>query len=109
VHGVSAGFAPSASETPDEDGAALLIAGVMLLVVVAMRFPRISRTLLFWAAFVLTRPLGASVGDTFSKPIAKGGLGYGTQVTSAVLAIILIAMIGYSYARRPQSRRRAEA
>jgi uncharacterized membrane-anchored protein len=43
--------------------------------------------LLFWMAFVLTRPLGATVGDFFSKPVAKGGLGFGTIGSSAVLLV----------------------
>jgi uncharacterized membrane-anchored protein len=80
-------------------GAAFLVAGVMLLVVAASRVQRAPKTLLFWVAFVLTRPLGASVGDTFSKPVAKGGLGYGTQLTSAVLVAVLVAMVGWTYAR----------
>jgi len=78
-------------------GAALLISGVLLLVVVAKRFTPISSTLLFWIAFVLTRPLGASAGDFFSKPTDDGGLGYGTVGASLILGGILVSMIGYSY------------
>ncbi len=84
-------------------GAALLITGAMLLVIAAMKVPRVSRTLLFWTAFVLTRPLGASVGDAISKPVAKGGLGYGTQITSAALTAVLVAMIAHTYLRRGAS------
>lgn len=85
-------------------GAALLIGGAMLLVVAAMKVPRVSRTVLFWTAFVLTRPLGACVGDSISKPLAAGGLGYGTTATSAALAAALIAIIAHSYLRGRDSR-----
>lgn len=81
-------------------GSAILITGLMVLIVTAMNLPGISRTLLFWAAFVLTRPLGASAGDFISKPTVKGGLGYGTIGASAVLASVLIAFIGYPYLRQ---------
>ena len=80
-------------------GSAMLIVGVMLAIVAAMKVPWISRTLLFWMAFVLTRPLGASAGDLISKPVAKGGLGYGTIGASLVLASVLVSLIVYSYLR----------
>jgi uncharacterized membrane-anchored protein len=60
---------------------------------------QISGTLLFWMAFVLTRPLGATVGDFFSKPHEKGGLALGTIGSSAVLAAILVVLIVYTYAK----------
>ncbi|NJC70610.1 hypothetical protein HC031_12925 [Planosporangium thailandense] len=81
-------------------GSALLISGLMALIVAAMKLPGISRTLLFWAAFVLTRPLGASAGDFISKPTSKGGLGYGTIGASAVLMAVLIGFIAYPYVRQ---------
>lgn len=74
-------------------GGALLIGGVLLLTLVAKYATAIPNTLLFWLAFVLTRPLGATVGDFFSKPTAKGGLGYGTIGSSLVLAAVLAALI----------------
>ena len=80
-------------------GAALLIAAAMALVVAAMKLPGVSRTLLFWIAFVLTRPLGAAAGDSVSKPVVKGGLGYGTQLTSTALAAFLVAMVVYASVR----------
>jgi uncharacterized membrane-anchored protein len=49
--------------------------------------------LLFWMAFVLTRPLGATVGDFFWKPHAKGGLGFGTLGSSMVLLATLVGLI----------------
>ncbi len=81
-------------------GSALLIVGVMLAIVAAMRVRWISRTLLFWMAFVLTRPLGASAGDLISKPVSKGGLGYGTIGASLVLGSVLLSLIVYSYLRQ---------
>lgn len=73
-------------------GSAELILGV-LAVIVALRFaPKVPNVALFWAAFVLTRPLGATVGDFFTKPTAKGGLDLGTYGASAVLLAILFAM-----------------
>jgi uncharacterized membrane-anchored protein len=74
-------------------GGALLVGGLLLLTLVAKYRTPISNTLLFWVAFVLTRPLGATVGDFFSKPTAKGGLGCGTIGSSLVLAAVLGALI----------------
>ncbi|MEO6581353.1 MAG: hypothetical protein ABIN68_00915 [Sphingomicrobium sp.] len=54
---------------------------------------RISRVGLFWAAFILTRPLGATVGDWLDKPIAKGGLEFSRQLASTVLAVVIVALV----------------
>jgi uncharacterized membrane-anchored protein len=54
---------------------------------------RVSRTLLFWAAFVLTRPLGATIANSFDKPISQGGLAVGDLKASAVLAVLIIISI----------------
>ena len=62
--------------------------------------PRI--TLAFWIAFVLTRPFGATFGDLLTKTPAKGGIGFGTIGSSAVLAVILVALIVWSW--RPGGR-----
>ncbi|MGW5113066.1 COG4705 family protein [Nocardia sp. NPDC004123] len=80
-------------------GGALLIAAVMAALLAAHYLTRISGVLLFWLAFILTRPLGATVGDLLSKSHDKGGLGFGTWGTTAVLLIILVAGITYSYKR----------
>lgn len=53
----------------------------------------VSRVLLFWAAFILTRPLGATVGDFLDKPIAKGGLDFSRPLTTATLAIAIVFLI----------------
>jgi uncharacterized membrane-anchored protein len=83
-------------------GGALVIGTVMVLILAAHYLTRISGTLLFWMAFVLTRPLGATVGDFFSKPVAKGGLNLGTVGTSATLAAILVVVIGYTIVKQPK-------
>ncbi|WP_405139879.1 hypothetical protein [Nocardia sp. NBC_01388] len=90
-------------------GSATLIAGIMAVILAAHYFTDISGVLLFWLAFILTRPLGATVGDLFSKSHDKGGLGFGTYGTTAVLLAVLIGGIAYSYKTirpgitRPQS------
>ena len=74
-------------------GAFLVIAGVLLLILVAHRVTQISGTVLFWAAFVLTRPLGAAGGDVLTKPVGQGGLGWGTAGGSAALLAVLLALV----------------
>ena len=54
---------------------------------------KISRVLLFWAAFILTRPLGATIGDYLDKPVENGGLAFSRPLASAVLAVLIIAGI----------------
>lgn len=74
---------------------ALLLLCVMLALLAAHYFTRINAMVLFWIAFVLTRPLGATGGDFLSKPLDLGGLNWGTKWTSAALVAILIALITY--------------
>jgi uncharacterized membrane-anchored protein len=62
----------------------------------ALRRTRISSTFLFWTAFVLTRPWGATVGDLLTKSHAKGGLDLGTTGSSATLTATLLLLIGYA-------------
>ena len=72
----------------------MLIFGSLLAVTAALYFwTGISRTLLFWAAFILTRPLGAVLGDFLDKPVAKGGLELSRYSASLVLLIAIIAII----------------
>jgi len=71
-----------------------LIFGAGLAIIAALYFwSKVSHVLLFWAAFILTRPLGATVGDFFDKPIAKGGLNMSRPLASAILAAIILACI----------------
>ena len=73
---------------------AVLIFGVLLAgVVAAYYFTNLSRTLLFWAAFILTRPLGAVVGDFLDKPLSAGGLALSRYSASATLIVIIIGCI----------------
>lgn len=81
-------------------GGAALIGGLITLIAAGYYFTRINRVLLFWIAFVLTRPFGATFGDLLTKPLDKGGLNFGTIGSSAVLATILVAMIAYTYYRK---------
>ncbi len=74
-------------------GAALIFAGLLAIVAVAYGFSNISRTILFWAAFVLTRPLGAVVGDYLDKPAASGGLEFSRYTATAVLLAVIVMLI----------------
>ena len=74
-------------------GAALIFGTALALVAAAYFWTRVSRTGLFWSAFVLTRPLGAVVGDFLDKPLAAGGLGFSRYVASAVLIAFIVACI----------------
>jgi len=82
-------------------GGALLIGGLLMLIVLAMFYTKISRVFLFWAAFVLTRPFGATMGDFLTKPHEKGGLDFGTIGSSAILGGILIAFVIYATLKKP--------
>lgn len=85
-------------------GGAALIASVIAAIVAANYWTSLSRIALFWAAFVLTRPLGATVGDLLTKTPEEGGLGFGTIGSSAVLAavlLILIILTTRAHAKRP--------
>ena len=71
-----------------------LVFGAGLGLLAALYFnTKVSRVFLFWAAFILTRPLGATVGDWLDKPLAKGGLAMSRPLASAALAIVILALI----------------
>ncbi|MEI7596893.1 MAG: hypothetical protein WCK02_14175 [Bacteroidota bacterium] len=74
-------------------GGALLIASLLLIIVVFYYYSKISYVILFWLAFVLTRPFGATFGDLLTKLPEKGGLGFGTIASSAILFCVLAIMI----------------
>jgi uncharacterized membrane-anchored protein len=74
-------------------GAAAVFGGLMVLVAAAYAWTPVSRTKLFWVAFVLTRPLGAVVGDFLDKPLADGGLALSRYAASGVLAAAIIACV----------------
>jgi uncharacterized membrane-anchored protein len=85
---------------------AAVIAGLLGIVLLAYRFTSASRITLFWIAFVLTRPFGATFGDLLTKPVEKGGMNLGTVGASAVLTAILVASIMYTQAPAPHRGRR---
>ncbi|MFA7263027.1 MAG: hypothetical protein WC068_08400 [Caulobacter sp.] len=74
-------------------GGAAVFGGTLLVLVGIWRFTSVSRVLLFWVAFILTRPLGATVGDFLDKPLAKGGLDLSRPLASAVLLAAIIAFV----------------
>ena len=75
------------------EGGAVVFAGGLALVAAAYFYTKISHTLLFWAAFILTRPLGATLGDLLDKPHEHGGLEVSRYVASGLLAAIIVALI----------------
>jgi uncharacterized membrane-anchored protein len=85
-------------------GGALLIGGLLALVLLAAFLTQLSRVLLFWIAFVLTRPFGATVGDVLTKSKQKGGLNFGTIGSSAILAGILVAFVAWSMVKERRAR-----
>ena len=74
-------------------GAALAFGAALALVALLYFMTRTNRVGLFWAAFILTRPLGATVGDWLDKPLGKGGLELSRPIASAVLAVVIVALI----------------
>lgn len=82
-----------ADSGPGYSGAALMF-GAMLAVVAGLYFwSSVNRVLLFWAAFILTRPLGAAVGDFLDKPVAQGGLAFSRPLASLVLTVAIVILI----------------
>jgi uncharacterized membrane-anchored protein len=79
------------------------------LLAAAYFFTNISRVFLFWAAFILTRPLGASVGDFLDKPVSDGGLALSRPLASAVLAIFILGCLLLLPQRAGSHPARAEA
>lgn len=75
------------------EGGALVFAAALAIVAAAYYWTNASRVLLFWAAFILTRPLGATVGDFLDKPVAHGGLSLSRPLASAVIAVFIILCI----------------
>ena len=74
-------------------GGAEVFGAALCLVAAAYFRTRISRVLLFWVAFILTRPLGATVGDFFDKPLSQGGLGVSRPLASAMLLAFIVACL----------------
>ena len=80
-------------------GSALLIGSLIGLIVLVYFFTKFSRVVLFWIAFILTRPFGATFGDFLTKPSDKGGLNLGTVGSSLVLLSLLVFFIVFTTLR----------
>ncbi|NIJ08507.1 putative membrane-anchored protein [Sphingomonas vulcanisoli] len=74
-------------------GGAIVFAAALAVLVFLYFWTNISRVVLFWLAFILTRPLGATLGDFFDKPVAEGGLAFSRPLASAVLAAFILLCI----------------
>jgi uncharacterized membrane-anchored protein len=74
-------------------GGALLIGSLLLLIILGYYFTKISHVVLFWLAFVLTRPFGATFGDLLTKSHEKGGLDFGTKGSSLILFVLLAILV----------------
>lgn len=81
-------------------GGGLVFGGALAVIAALYIFTKVPRTILFWCAFVLTRPLGATVGDLLTKPLDHGGLALGTIAASAALAAFLVVAIAAAYRGR---------
>lgn len=84
-------------------GAAGVFGGLLLLTALLYYLTSLSRAVLFWAAFILTRPLGAVVGDFLDKPIAHGGLALSRYSASLALSVVIVALI-LIFPQRPASK-----
>ncbi|MDB5723867.1 MAG: hypothetical protein JWQ16_621 [Novosphingobium sp.] len=89
-------------------GAALVFGSALAILAALYFLSGVSRVLLFWAAFILTRPLGATVGDFLDKPIAKGGLEFSRPLATAVLAVAIALLIVF-VPQRPGSHSKSAA
>lgn len=84
-------------------GGALVFGAMLAAIAVAYYRTRISHTVLFWAAFILTRPLGAVVGDYLDKPASKGGLELSRYSASATLLVLMVSCI-FLFSHKPATR-----
>jgi uncharacterized membrane-anchored protein len=75
------------------EGGAIVFAAALIIVGVAYFWTRVSHVLLFWTAFILTRPLGATIGDFLDKPIHDGGLALSRPIASAVIGVFIIGCL----------------
>jgi len=84
-------------------GGTILFSSMLAVVAAAYYWTKISPTLLFWAAFILTRPLGAVVGDFLDKPLDEGGLELSRYAASATLIILMLFFI-FAFSHKPATR-----
>jgi uncharacterized membrane-anchored protein len=90
------------------EGGALVFAGGLAALAAAYFWTNVSRVLLFWAAFILSRPLGATVGDFLDKPVSEGGLALSRPIASAVIAAFIVACLVALPQRAGRHRGRSE-
>ena len=83
---------------------ALVTAGVIIIVLLLHYYSKINRIVLFWIAFIFTRPFGATFGDLLTKPLAKGGLNFERGVAALITAAILALIIFYSSRKENEGR-----
>lgn len=81
---------------------ALFFSGLLIVVAAIYKFTNTSRAILFWAAYVLTRPLGATLGDMLTKPHADGGLNFGRITSSLVIAAAMVILVVLTMRREHQ-------
>jgi uncharacterized membrane-anchored protein len=90
------------------EGGALVFSAGLAVIAAAYFWTNISRTALFWAAFILTRPLGATLGDWLDKPLDEGGLAFGRFYATGILAAVIVACVVFlpqragSHAAKPE-------
>ena len=82
---------------------ALVFAGLIAIVAALHFFSRAPKSVLFWAAYVLTRPLGATLGDTLTKPHAEGGLAFGRITSTLVIAAAMVILVAVTPLRKTQT------
>jgi len=75
------------------EGGALVFGAGLVLIAAAYYFTSLPRTALFWSAFILTRPLGATLGDLLDKPLANGGLAFSRYTATTILAALIVACV----------------
>lgn len=102
--GTSTGDFLSDSSGLGYSGSAMLIIGLLAALATLRYVPAVPNVLLFWIAFVLTRPLGAAAGDFLTKPVPKGGLDLGTVGSSAVLLAVLFGLMNYAQIQERRGR-----
>jgi uncharacterized membrane-anchored protein len=88
---------------------AVIFAGLIALIAVLYLFTKLPRTILFWAAYVLTRPLGATLGDTLTKPFKQGGLNLDRFAATFSIAAVMVVIIVLTSQASPFRRRPAVA
>jgi uncharacterized membrane-anchored protein len=81
-------------------GGAALVGSIIALIALFYKITTLDKIILFWLAFILTRPFGATFGDLLTKPLAAGGLGFGTIGSSFVLVVILLTVIWATYYKK---------